>query len=593
MSEKGLLAVRPRHALNALCIAALALAIPPVSAQDSDPAQEPASAAEKSPAVAEGLVGAYLAARQARKDNDYRHAAAYYSRALAIDPDNLDILESAVLARLGLRDIGGAVVLAHRMISLGSESPLANLAVVAESFRKESYDGAIAHLDADRSVNIAIDELIRAWAEFGRGDMPAALEGFDVASERAGGENFGLYNKAVALALSGDYEGSDEILSAADPANMSRRAVVAYAQVLSNLGRNGEAAELIERAFEGRLDPALAQMRDRLRDGETLAFDAARNAKDGLAEVFLAVAGALDSDGDAPDGYALVYSRAAEYLRPGHVDSILLSASLLDDLRRHDLAVETFALVPSDHPSFDVAEIGRAEALRRSGRAEEAVETLESLAQARPSNPAAHISLGDALRGLERYDEASKAYDRAIALYREPLPPQWIAFFARGISHERSGRWPEAEADLRKALELRPDQPQVLNYLGYSLVEKGVKLEEALELIEKAVAEDPYSGHIVDSLGWALYRMGDYPGAVEQLERAAELLSRDPVINDHLGDAYWAVDRKIEAEFQWRRALSLDPEEAEAERIRRKLEIGLDAVLEEEGSDGIDVVKDG
>lgn len=583
--------MRPRHALNALCIAALALAIPPASAQDSDPAQEPASAAEDAPPVAEGLVGAYLAARQARKDNDYRFAAVYYSRALAIDPDNLDILDNAVLARLGLRDIDGAVALARRMISLGSESPLANLAIIADTFRRGTYDDAIAHLDADRSVNIAVDELIRAWAEFGRGDIPAALERFDVASERAGGENFGLYNKALALAQSGDFEGSGEILSAADPANMSRRAVVAYAQVLSNLGRNDDAAELIENAFEGRLDPALAQMRDRLSAGETLAFDAARNASDGVAEVFLAVARALESD--APDGYALVYSRAAEYLRPGQVDSILLSASLLDDLRRHELAVETFALVPNDHPSFDVAEIGRAEALRRSGRAEEAVETLERLALSRPSNPAAHISLGDALRGLERYDEASNAYDSAIALYGEPMPPQWIAFFARGISHERSGRWPEAEADLRKALELRPDQPQVLNYLGYSLVEKGVNLEEALELIEKAVAEEPYSGHIVDSLGWALYRMGDYPGAVEHLERAAELLSRDPVINDHLGDAYWAVDRKIEAEFQWRRALSLDPEEAEAERIRRKLEIGLDAVLEEEGSVGIDVVKDG
>lgn len=580
MSEKGLLAVRMRHALNALCIAALALAVPPASAQDSS-------------AAAEGLVGAYLAARQAGKDNDYRSAAKYYSRALVRDPDNLDILENAVLARLGLRDIGGAVVLARRMISLGSESPLASMAVIAEAFRRETYDNAISNLDAGRSVNIAIDELIRAWAEFGRGDMSAALESFDTASERAGGENFGLYNKALALALSGDFEGADEILSegAAEPINLSRRAIVAYSQVLSNLGRNDEAAELIEKAFEGRLDTALAQTRDRLRAGETLAFEAARNASDGLAEVFLVVAGALD--GEAPDGYALVYSRVAEYLRPGHVDSILLSASLLDDLRRHDLAVETFALVPSDHPSFDAAEIGRSDALRRSGRAEEAIEALERLVKDRASNPAAHISLGDALRGLERYDEASMAYDRAIALYGDPLPPQWIAYFARGISHERSGRWEEAEADLRQALELRPNQPQVLNYLGYSLVEKGVKLEEALELIENAVAEEPDSGHIVDSLGWALYRMGDYVGAVQHLERAAELLSRDPVINDHLGDAYWAVGRKIEAEFQWRRALSLDPEEDEAERIRRKLEIGLDAVLKEEGSDGIDVAKDG
>ena len=176
------------------------------------------------------------------------------------------------------------------------------------------------------------------------------------------------------------------------------------------------------------------------------------------------------------------------------------------------------------------------------------------------------------------------AEDPAIALEGEPGPQQWLVFCARGITHEREDRWDLAEADFRKSLELNPGQPQVLNYLGYSFVEMGVNMEEAVELIEEAVAAQPDSGYIVDSLCWVQFRMGQYSDAVENLERAAELMPVDPIVNDHLGDAYWAVGRKIEAEFQWKRALSFDPEEEDATRIRRKLEVGLDVVLEEEGA---------
>ena len=157
-------------------------------------------------------------------------------------------------------------------------------------------------------------------------------------------------------------------------------------------------------------------------------------------------------------------------------------------------------------------------------------------------------------------------------------------YFARAISHERQKRWPLAEADFRKALELNPGQPQVLNYLGYSFLEMGINLDEAIEMIQEAVTARPDSGYIVDSLGWRQYRMSQYDEAVINLERAAALMALDPVVNDHLGDAFWAVGRRIEAEFEWKRALSLEPEEKDASRIRRKLEVGLDTVLEEEGA---------
>ena len=219
---------------------------------------------------------------------------------------------------------------------------------------------------------------------------------------------------------------------------------------------------------------------------------------------------------------------------------------------------------------------------------------MQALAESYPDILVVQQTLGDALRRVDRYSEATEAYDRAIALESDPDDPRsWIIYFARGITFERVDDWPKAEADFRRALDLSPGQPQVLNYLGYSLVEKGIKLDEALEMIKQAVDARPNDGYITDSLGWVYYRLGRYDEAVIHMERAAELTPVDPIINDHLGDVLWAVGRQLEARFQWRRAMSFDPEPEELLRIRRKLEVGLDKVLEEEGAPPINIAHDG
>jgi len=545
------------------------------------------------PALSQGIAGSYLAARHASLFSDYRAAAEYFGRALLRDPRNPQLLESATMAHVGLGQIDRAAPIARRLLSLGARSQIAHLVVVADRLWAEDFESVRAELETEATVGPLVDGLLTAWAEVGQGRMTDALDHFREIAGEDGVEVFGLYHQALALALVGDFESADDILSgrAEGPLRLTRRGVIAHVQVLSNLQRNADAIELLEAGFGPRLDPALQDLHDRLAAGETLPFDTVRNAKDGAAEVFLVVAGALA--GDAADGYTLLYSRIAEYLRPDHVDAILLSASLLEQLERYALATETLNRVPRDHPSYAAAELGRSDALRKSGRDEAAVEVLEQLARTYPENPEVFISLGDTLRSMERFDEASRAYDRAVALYPDPEGRQWLLFFARGIAHERVGRWPQAEADFRQALELNPGQPQVLNYLGYSFVEMGINFDEALDMIERAVAAEPESGYITDSLGWVLFRMGDYAEAVGHLERAAELLPVDPVVNDHLGDAYWAVGRKIEAEFQWKRALSFDPDEDDATRIRRKLEIGLDEVLMEEGGEPIHVATDG
>ena len=208
---------------------------------------------------------------------------------------------------------------------------------------------------------------------------------------------------------------------------------------------------------------------------------------------------------------------------------------------------------------------------------------VRGLTKTFPDNPGVYSALGDLMRSEERYDEAAPHYDHAVELTEAGGgKASWVLHYTRGISHERIGNWEQADASFRAALEIEPDQPLVLNYLGYSLVERRENLDEALKMIETAVEQRPEDGYIVDSLAWVYYRLDRFEDAVEPMERAVSLLPDDPIINDHLGDVYWMVGRKREARFQWTRALSFDPEEKELDRIRRKLEVGLDQVLAEE-----------
>lgn len=549
------------------------------------------------PARAEDA-GGYLAARAAMVSSDFAEAAQYFARALVRDPSNIALLESAASAYVGLGDLDRAVPVARRLTQSGSSSQAAGLVLFADAARSENWDMILADLDAGLTVGPLFDGLARAWALVGDGRMAEALEAFDTVSANQGVEAFGLYHKALALASVGDFEGAAEIFSgdAGTTIRLTRRGLVAYVEVLSQLERNADAEELITAVSGTNLDPLTQDLMARLKAGETLPFTTVQNPTDGMAEVYYSIASALR--GEAQQAYTLLYSRMAAALRPDHIDALLMSAELLDDLERYDLATEVYDTVPAEHPLYAAAELGRAEALRRSGREDEAIEVLRQLTESHGDLPLVHVTLGDTLRGMQRFEDALKPYDDALALIPVAEEQHWIIYFARGIAHERTDQWEKAEADFRRALELRPEQPQVLNYLGYSFLEMQQNYDEALDMIERAVALRPDSGYIIDSLGWGLYRIGRYQEAVGHMEKAVELMPIDPVVNDHLGDVYWAVGRKREAEFQWHRALSfVDREDAsgdiDPDRVRRKLEVGLDRVLEEEGAPPLRVANDG
>lgn len=535
---------------------------------------------------ATGISGPYLAARQAVLSSNYSEAAKYYLKATAARPGNLRLKEAAALALIATGDVERAVRVAKSHADAGGENQIIDLVLTAQKIRDGDFDIETEAGTRTAGIGPLINGLLTGWSLIGQGNMTGAVEAFEAVASIDDFASFAHYHSALAFALVGDLETADGILSgdAHGPLVLSTRGVLAHAQVLVQLERRDDAAELLTAASANGFSPEIDDLLARLDAGEDLSFDIVTSAQDGVAEMFFNLASALANQA-TPD-HVLLYSRLAQHLRPDHTPATLMIAEVLEQQRQFDLAAAAYAEVPRDDPAYYIAEMGRADVLFASDRRDAAAEVLIGLARAEPEIPVVHAALGDMLSRLERDAESIAAYSKSLELRPADQPSSWRVYYARGIVHERQGDFEGMERDFRKALSLSPDHPDVLNYLGYSLVEQRIKLDEALEMIRTAVDKRPESGYITDSLGWVFYRLGRYEEAVAPMERAVELIPIDPIVNDHLGDVYWKVGRYREAEFQWKRALSFDPDEKEAERIRLKLDIGLDRVLEQEAASG-------
>jgi len=298
-----------------------------------------------------------------------------------------------------------------------------------------------------------------------------------------------------------------------------------------------------------------------------------QNAQEGVAEALFGIASSLNRQG----GYetSLVLGQLALHIRPDFPVMQYMLGGILEQLDRNADAIAMYKRLPDDSPFGATAKIRIANNLDIIEREDEAIVILKAAAAARPNDPRPKTNLGDVLRRMEKWEESAAAYDLAVERMGELQPQDWQILYTRGIVLERAKKWDRAEKDFLKALELFPDQPLVLNYLGYSWVEKGLHLDRALEMIKTAVKKRPHDGYITDSLGWVYYKLGRYQEAVPELERAVELRPEDPIINDHLGDAYWRVGRKLEATFQWNHSLVLGAEPELQEVLHQKLKHGL------------------
>ena len=536
-------------------------------------------------ALARQVAGSYLAARQAGYLGDFEASALYNARVISRDKTNIRAMEDLIVAYVAMGRMESAINVTNVFQKSGSGSYFAHSVALAQAVQAEDYEEALELLDKEEAGrSFLLSALIKGWALAGVGRIEAAIGQFEALAEDKNVAGFARYHKALFYLSQGDADFAETTLKSYldDGGSATSRYLVALIHALMQQGKFDEAKDYFQASFGDTVPVALSALFDRIQRKQKPKHSLITDPRQGVAEVFLTIAQILSADDS--DENTLVFARIAEFLRKDKTEATLLCAEVLVDLEQYDIAAQTFAKIPVDSPEALASEIGRAKALAKDGRQAEAIDVLRALTSNQPDAVSAFQELGDELRYSERYKQAVAAYSTALELLAKQERKNWVLHYSRGMAFERLDQWDDAEADFRAALRLRPNQPYVLNYLGYSLVEKKLKLGEALEMIELAVSLQSDSGYIVDSLGWVLFKLDRHEEAVVHLERAAELMPVDPIINDHLGDAYWAVGRKREARFQWRRALSFDPEEKDQTRIKLKLQIGLDELLNQEGN---------
>jgi tetratricopeptide (TPR) repeat protein len=554
------------------CIAGGALAAF-VAAAPVKLAAQPLSALELANTTASG---SYLAARHAGQQRDAGAAATYYRSALKRDPNNGELLDRAFLSFLVDGEVDEAVKFADRVIQADKNDRVARLVLGVSGLKRKQYPAARRELA--QSVRGPITDLtatlLTAWSAYGANDAKAAIAAID---HLTGPDWYSIFKELHAGMIydiaGNEKEAGKRLEHAYKLDSTALRVVEAYGSWISRNRSPKEALTIFE-TFDKALPrhPLVIEAMDKLKAGEKLPPLVA-NAQAGGAEALYGLGASLGRRGGEDLG--LVYLQLSLFLSPTHPLALLSLADLYESLKKPELAIKIYERVPANSPLHRNASIQLAANLDSLDRADEAQKHLEALIKQHPDDLEAIMALGNVLRGHKKFAECANIYSKAVSAIGTPEKANWVSFYFRGICYERSKQWPKAEADLKKALELYPDQPHVLNYLGYSWIDQGINLDEGMDMIKKAVQQRPDDGYIVDSLGWAYFRLGNYEEATKQLDRAIELKPEDPTINDHLGDAYWRVGRVLEARFQWAHARDLKPDPDDLPKIEEKIKAGL------------------
>ena len=537
-------------AASALTLLLAACATPDASLPPPAPIAAPSAAA--APAFGESSAGAYLAGRDAQGRHDLALASLYLLRALNSDPENVELLQRATISLALEGRLDEAEAIAERLGTFDEESTVPALLLAERRAKQGDWAGveaAVEHLPP-RGLNNYLVPLVKAWAKAGAGDTDGALEELTALDPKAGLGVLRDFNVGLVDDLGGRTEAAEVAYRATLAATAGR--TLRTSEIIGDfLIRTGRAEEARRMAAELHLDHP---------DLPLVNLDGPRpvaSAADGLAEAFFGAAGTM-RQGNAPD-LALLFSQFALDLKPDFPLARLMAGDVLSGIGQLRASSEAYNHLPVSSPLYPSAQLRVSHNDEDLGDIDQAVRRLDTLIDRKMDQAEALLALGDLYRRQRRWPEAVKAYDRALPLL-QGTPGEWPVFYARGVALERANQWPRAEADLLHALELQPNEPQILNYLGYSWVEQGTNLPRATQMIERAVLLRPSDGYMVDSLGWAFYRGGQYDRAVEMLQRAVTLVPGDATINDHLGDALWRAGRQEEARFQWQHALLSDPD---------------------------------
>ena len=565
---------------NRSTIAAIALLVLPTAVAAQTP-EHPTDNSAQFPSAHDlktlTTAGSYLAARHASVERDAASAATFYRSALRSDPKNNELLDRAFISSLADGDIDDAVKLADRILTVDKTNRVARLVIGVRDLKQKKYTSAQNNINQSirGPITDLVATLLSGWAAYGAGDAKGAVASID---KLAGPEWYPIFKdqhagmilelagkeKEAGVRLERAYKLEDSMLRVSDD----------YARWLSR-NKDVAAATAVYEAFDKKL-PRHPLIRDAMREvqaGKKLP-PIVDSPQSGAAEALYGIGATLTRRGG--EDLALVYLQLALYLMPNHPMALLSLADLYESVKKPAMAIKVYERMPSSSPLKRNAQIQLAIDLDAADRTDEAIKILKTVTAEDPKDIEAVMALGNIERGRKKFADCVVTYSQGIdILPKENDKNSWVYYYYRGICEERAKQWNKAEADMRKALELQPEQPHVLNYLGYSWIDQGINLDDGMKMIKRAVDQRPDDGYIVDSLGWAYYRIGNYEDAVKNLERAIDLKPEDPTINDHLGDAYWRVGRTLEAKFQWAHARDLKPEPEDLPKIEAKIEHGL------------------
>lgn len=530
------------------------------------------------------FAGAFLAARTADVDHDYPTAISLYRKALDFEPANLEIRERLMISLLLNGDFADGLKEAEALKSDTAVERVTKIVRGLEALRTGKFDSAKKVLayegpnDLDRLTHL----LLSGWADVGAGRGKKAISTISGLKGPAWFKVFTDYHLGAMALVAGDIPTARQYLNKAVTNNDAvatapdtfMRAVMALARLEASAGNKQKALDAIS-VGDGMISnyAPLKALRQSIEKGEK-PTQQITTAAEGAAGVLFSIGGALNRQG-AEDMVAL-YLQISHALDDKSADTLIMLGGIAEKLEQPERAIAFYQQVPEDSPMRRISELQLGITLSDTGKLEEAKQHLKELIQSDPADIRSYIAYGSVLSEAKDYKEMAANYDKAVEVIG-PVPRQgdWSVFFQRGIAYERLKDWAKAEPNFRKALELNPEQAQVLNYLGYSLVDMNLNLDEGLKMIQRAVDARPDDGYIVDSLGWAYYRMGRFDDAVTELEKAIQLRAGDATINDHLGDAYWRVGRKLEAVYQWNRTLVSEGEDVNREHVKEKIANGL------------------
>lgn len=414
--------------------------------------------------------------------------------------------------------------------------------------------------------------LLEPWAAAAAGDTQGSIVRPMVGGDKVV-EYFGQLGQALLFERAKRYdEAETDYKALAVAPELGNLFVMDYGAFLERRGRAREAVAVYDAALaQAPTDREVLVARQRAASGGVAP--ALPTIRQGAARALMAPAASMMAEKQAE--LALAYLRLALRLDPARDEAWILVGDVMAATGDEPAARAAYARVPSTSVNYADARSKMAWSYQVAGDTDTALRLATEAAVSDPEDRATAITHADLLRANDRFAEAAQVLDRLIA--QEGAAPDWRLLYMRGVALERAGRWGDAEKDLVRALAQRPEEPELLNYLGYTWIDRGERLAEALDMVRRASEANPHSGAMVDSLGWAHYRLGDYKEAVEKLERAAELEPSDPEINHHLGDAYWRVGRRLEAQFQWNKVLTLEPNDATKSAVESKLKSGLGA----------------